>query len=105
VDVVLTGDVMTKVTTFKPKTSDILDEMMDKMSAELAEEIDFDVMSRSLIPIWTLVELEPFNLQTREAVKWAKAHITGGWIHSGSFGGKFLFEREEDATAFLLKWK
>lgn len=97
---------MTKVTTVKPKTSDILDELMDQISAQLAEEIDFDVMSKVQIASgWTLVELGSFNLRTEEAIKWTKKNITGGCLHSGSFSGKFLFERAEDATAFLLKWK
>ena len=97
-----------KITTVKPNSpqGDLLDELLNKFSEDLAKEIDFDVMvelrnARG----WTLVELTPFTSRNLLAAEWAKNHTTGRWDYGGSLSNKFIFEQEADATAFLLKWK
>lgn len=97
-----------KITTVKPNSpqGDLLDELLDKFSKDLAKEIDFDAMvelrnARG----WTLVELTPFTSRNLLAAEWARNHVAGQWDYGGSLSNKFIFERAEDATAFLLKWK
>lgn len=97
-----------KITTIKSSSpkGDLLEEILNKFSKDLAKEIDFDVMvelrnARG----WTLVELTPFTSRNLLAAEWAKNHVLGQWDHGGSLSNKFIFERAEDATAFLLKWK
>ena len=97
-----------KITTVKPNSpqGDLLDELLNKLSEELAKEIDFDAMVQIRnAGGWTLVELTPFTSRNLLAAEWAKNHIQGKWDYGGSLSNKFIFEQEADATAFLLKWK
>ena len=97
---------VTTVNTYKPATGDLLDELLNKLSNELAKEIDFDAMVQIRnAGGWTLVELTPFTSRNLLAADWAKNHTTGRWDYGGSLSNKFIFELEADATAFLLKWK
>ena len=78
---------------------------INKMSQDLANEIDFDILSDMLaLGGWTPVEFIPFTYskQAKDIADWAEQHCTGKWRHCGV---KFVFERAADATAAILKWQ
>ena len=77
---------------------------INKMSQDLANEIDFSILSDILLENgWTPVEFIPFTYskQAKDIADWAEQHCVGKWRHHGV---KFVFERAEDATCAVLKW-
>ena len=77
---------------------------INKMSQDLANEIDFGILSDMLSENgWTSVEFIPFTYskQAKDIADWAEQHCVGKWRHHGV---KFVFERAADATAAILKW-
>ena len=80
-------------------------EYLSKLTNDLAREIDFEVLSQMLEEQgWTSVVFDPFDFN-RSAVmieQWAAVHCTGQWRN---WAVKFVFERAEDATCAVLKWK
>ena len=78
---------------------------INKMSQDLANEIDFGILSNILAENgWTPVEFIPFTYskQAKDIANWAEQHCVGKWRHHGV---KFVFERAADATAAILKWQ
>ena len=78
---------------------------INKMSQDLANEIDFGILSDMLSEYgWTPVEFIPFTYskQSADIADWAERHCIGKWRH---YGVKFVFERAADATAAILKWQ
>ena len=78
---------------------------INKMSQDLANEIDFDIFSDMLaLGGWTPVEFIPFTYskQSADIANWAEQHCVGKWRHHGV---NFVFERAADATAAILKWQ
>ena len=78
---------------------------INKMSQDLANEIDFSILSDMLLENgWTPVEFIPFTYskQAKDIADWAEQHCTGKWRHCGV---KFVFEQAADATAAILKWQ
>jgi len=78
-------------------------EYLNKMSRDLANEIDFDILSDMMLAAgWTPVEFTPFTYskQAKDIADWAEQHCMGKWRHCGV---KFVFERAADATAAILK--
>jgi len=80
-------------------------EYLIKMSQDLANEIDFGILSDMLSENgWTPVEFTPFTYskQAKDIADWTEQHSMGKWRHCGV---KFVFERAADATAAILKWQ
>ena len=78
---------------------------INKLSDELRQEIDFDLLSDILSAQgWTPVEFLPFTYskQAKDIADWTEQHSMGKWRHCGV---KFVFERAADATAAILKWQ
>lgn len=78
---------------------------INKMSQDLANEIDFGILSDMLSEYgWTSVEFIPFTYskQAKDIADWAEQHCVGKWRHHGV---NFVFERAADATAAILKWQ
>ena len=78
---------------------------INKMSQDLANEIDFGILSDMLSENgWTPVEFIPFTYskQSKDIADWAEQHCVGKWRHHGV---NFVFERAADATAAILKWQ
>jgi len=78
---------------------------INKLSDELRQEIDFDLLSDILsVQGWTPVEFIPFTYskQAKDIADWTKQHCMGKWRHCGV---KFVFERAEDATCAVLRWQ
>lgn len=82
-----------------------IEQMVEEFAKDMAREIDFDVMAKTLVSAgWTLIVLEPFNSRKNsvDIANWVSDHISGKWHHCNT---KFVFERAEDATATLLRWR
>lgn len=81
------------------------EELTYKMSRELAEHIDFDIMSSLLVDScnWTRVYLDYMNYDpnTGEIMSWANANCAGRFMN---FAEDFIFENANDALMFKLKW-
>lgn len=78
---------------------------INKLSDELRQEIDFELLSDILsVQGWTPVEFTPFTYskQANDIADWAGQYCMGKWRHCGV---KFVFERAADATAAILKWQ
>ena len=79
---------------------DLEQEIADNLAKEIADQIDWNILAEILLSNgWTKVIREPiFN----EDVK--------GWLdtvrigHVRSMGNEWLFEKEQDAIMFSLRW-
>ena len=77
------------------------DGLLRKLSNDLAEQIDFEVLYTTLE--WTRFEISPWvpNDDVSEFRRWLDECCLG---QRAGRGGVWFFELEEDATAFALKW-
>jgi hypothetical protein len=83
---------------------DIVGDILDKLTDDLAKEIDFNVLAESLVSCgWSTVDLPPFDSRYKvtDIVDWAYHHCQGEFEN---FGVRFIFEDKKDATLFALKW-
>jgi hypothetical protein len=83
---------------------DIVEDILDKLTDDLAKEIDFNVLLESLISCgWSTVELPPFDsrYKTSDVLDWVYHHCDGEFEN---LGVRFIFEDKKDATLFALKW-
>lgn len=77
-------------------------EMLDKLSSDMAKEMDYEIMVDALEYI--RVELPPFNsgYHAVDIAEWCTDNCKG---HFKNFGVRFAFEKSCDAEWFILKWK
>ena len=77
-------------------------ELLDKLSDDMAKEIDYDILVNLLN--WTRVELPPFTdrYNAVDIADWCTDNCTGKFMN---FGVKFAFEKSKDAEWFILRWK
>ena len=80
------------------------DEVLEKMAKEIADQIDFDVLTSLLSDVgWTKVELPRFSdrFHAIDIDIWIEKYT----IHQvKSFGRIFVFENPKDASHFILRW-
>lgn len=81
------------------------DEMMKRMSKEISDRVDFEIMSDLLVKScgWHKVVRTPF-VSNKEAVDikyWIEENCKG-YVHSRGY--TWIFESEKDALLFSLKW-
>lgn len=84
---------------------DHIEEAVKRASKELADEIDFDLLATLYLEMgWTEVKFNPKRtaLEAWHIREWLNANCVG---HRASRNTRFLFERKEDATLFLLRWQ
>ena len=83
--------------------SNLEDEIINKLGKELANEIDFQILADMLCSIgWRKVILSPMTWEDGYAVDaWTAKHIKGNFE---TMGLVWVFEREEDANWFTLRW-
>ena len=84
---------------------DYIEKAVQQASKELADDIDFDLLANLYLEMgWTEVEFNPSRpaLEAWQIREWLKTNCVG---HRTSRNTRFLFERKEDATLFLLKWQ
>jgi len=83
--------------------SNLEDEIITKLGKELANEIDFQILADMLCSIgWRKVILSPMTWEDGYSVdEWTAKHIKGNFE---TMGLVWVFEREEDANWFTLRW-
>jgi|LauGreDrversion4_2_1035121.scaffolds.fasta_scaffold1765060_2 hypothetical protein len=80
------------------------DEILEKISKEMAGEIDFSLLADALVACgWTRVILEKGALPCTgpELHEWRERNLTGEWR---AHNRVWLFENSKDALIFTLKW-
>jgi hypothetical protein len=77
-------------------------EMLDKLSSDMAKEMDYEILVDALEYI--RVELPPFNSRYHavDIANWCTDNCTGNFRN---YGVRFAFEKSSDAEWFILKWK
>lgn len=83
--------------------SDLEDEVINEMSKQLCSEIDFSILTEMLCELgWRKIVLSPMTMEDSYAVdEWTKKHVKG---HFETMGLVWVFEYEEDANWFALRW-
>lgn len=98
------GKAKVRETVNDPEWQKAVDKAVSQAAKELCEEIDFSILADLLIESgWTSVEL-PFwnsNNQAVDVETWLFYTCKGQYK---KYNRRFLFEREQDATWFKLRW-
>lgn len=87
--------------------TDLEHELADKMSRQLAEEIDWELLCEILKTLgWTTVSItESWSKipasYAHEIKEWCKENLKG--LYKGR-GSHWVFEKEQDAEWFILRW-
>jgi hypothetical protein len=83
--------------------SNLEDEIITKMGKQMSDEIDFSILADMLCAIgWRRVILSPMTWEDGYAVDaWTAKHIKGNFE---TMGLVWVFEREDDANWFTLRW-
>ena len=79
------------------------DEIITKMGKQMSDEIDFGILTEMLCELgWRRVILSPMSTEdSYEVDMWTKKHVKG---HFETMGLVWVFEQEEDANWFALRW-
>jgi hypothetical protein len=79
------------------------EEMLNKAGKAMSDEIDFEILCGMLKELgWRKVVLSPMTWETgAEIDAWTAKHIKG---HFETMGLVWIFEDEEDANWFALRW-
>ena len=80
------------------------DEIMQKMSEQMSNEIDREVLWGMLKGIgWTRVMIDRLqdNKHAIDITHWLEENCQGSYERNGR---DFIFESEKDATMFILRW-
>jgi hypothetical protein len=88
----------------KTATQVLQEQLIEKASRQIAEDIDFGVMCNLLVDIgWVKVEFEALrpNKRAVDITNWLHAECKQEWKHHGRL---FVFESKEDAALFKLTW-
>lgn len=82
-------------------TLDLEDTIAHDLSAEIAKEIDFGIMSTILVEMgWHKVVATPMTIEESQEIDlWVEQHAQGQYH---TFGLVWLFENLEDAVLFRL---
>jgi hypothetical protein len=81
------------------------EEILNKAGAELAREVDREVLWSMLVGIgWTrvLISLETSMVHATDIKEWLDSNTTGSYEKHRS---DFMFENDKDAMLFILKWQ
>jgi len=83
--------------------NDIEQDIINKAGKAIADEIDFGILTDMLCQIgWRKVILRPMAWEVGASIDaWTAAHIKGPFE---TMGLVWIFEREEDANWFALRW-
>lgn len=88
----------------KTATQVLEDQIMERATKEIADQIDFDVLASLLSECgWTKVELPRFSdrFHAIDIDIWTQKYITH---QVKNLGSTFVFENPKDASHFILKW-
>jgi hypothetical protein len=83
--------------------NNVEDEVISKMAEQLCSEIDFEILTGMLCKLgWRKIILRPMIMEdSYEVDLWTKKHIKGNFE---TMGLVWVFEQEEDANWFALRW-
>jgi hypothetical protein len=83
--------------------NDIEQDIINKAGKAIADEIDFGILTDMLCQIgWRKIILKPMTWETGASIDvWTDIHIKGPFE---TMGLVWVFEREEDANWFALRW-
>lgn len=89
----------------KTATQVMEDNLCAKMSQQLAEEIDWELISDMLVSVgWTKITLPEFwdgRRPTLDMNNWMHNECRHHWKHRGE---TWVFESQEEAALFRLTW-
>ena len=79
------------------------DEIITKMGKQMSDEIDFEILTGMLCQLgWRKIVLSPMSTEDSHAIDaWTAKHVKG---HFETMGLVWVFEQEEDANWFALRW-
>ena len=79
------------------------EQIINDAGKQLANEIDFEILCSMLIELgWTKVILKPMTWEDGyEVDNWVEHNIKG---HFETMGLVWVFEKEQDANWFKLRW-
>jgi hypothetical protein len=80
----------------------ISEEIISQASEQMAKDIDAQVLMAALG--WTSVKLNRFsnNIKAVDIIEWIETNCTGEWKNLGT---RFIFEKQQDAEWFILRWQ
>lgn len=84
--------------------SNLEDELADTLAKEMQQEIDREIFWKMLLEIgWTRVMLDRLqdNKHAIDITHWLAENCQHPFERSGR---DFIFENEQDATLFILRW-
>lgn len=84
--------------------SNLEDKIADTLAKEMQQEIDHEILWAMLLEIgWTRIMLDRLqdNKHAVDITHWLKLNCTGAYERRGR---DFIFENEQDATLFILRW-
>jgi hypothetical protein len=81
----------------------IEEDILNKAGKRMADEIDFQILVDMLVQIgWCKVILSPMTIEDGiEVDYWTAKHVKGNFE---TMGLVWVFEQEEDANWFALRW-
>ena len=81
----------------------IEEDIINKAGKAMADEIDFGILTEMLCELgWRKIILSPMSTENSyEVDAWTAKHIKG---HFETMGLVWVFEHEEDANWFALRW-
>ena len=80
-------------------------DILNDISNDIAKEMDFHIIADLLVDIgWISVKLKRFNDGTEavDIIQWLDTNCTGEWKNLGT---RFIFEKQQDAEWFILRWQ
>jgi hypothetical protein len=79
------------------------EEILNKAGKRMSDEIDFGILTEMLCELgWRRVILKPMIMEdSNEVDAWTARHVKG---HFETMGLVWVFELEEDANWFILRW-
>ena len=85
------------------KMNSLEDEIITKMGKQMSDEIDFEILTGMLCQLgWRKIILSPMTTEDSNEVDiWTAQHVKG---HFETMGLVWVFEQEEDANWFALRW-
>ena len=85
------------------KMNSLEDEIITKMGKRMSDEIDFEILTGMLCQLgWRKIILSPMSTEdSYEVDLWTARHVKGNFE---TMGLVWVFEQEEDANWFALRW-
>jgi hypothetical protein len=91
---------------YKTATQVMEEQLVEKASRAISDEIDFEILSTILIKNcgWTRVVLDTTgpNWRAVDINEWLHAECTAHWKRNGR---TFVFEQQDEAALFRLTWE